>query len=400
MSPLSDSKRRLAALALIVFSGGTLLFAQEQPATAISHQVKDIFERAAKAVVKIHGIDEHCPIVGTGFFVDPTGTLCTAYIVGGEAENFTVEFNGERYPARQLLADIRSGTAMLKIDAVTPTLPIGKSEELEVATPVVSVGYPLDLPKTPNFGMIAGFDRKYLGRYFSTTHLRVNLPTQRGEAGAPLLNMKGEVVGIIVSSLENNSACYAVPIEAAEKIRSDFVRFGEARHGWIGINVSEAPRPVEGSRAEMTQIMEDTPAARSGVKAGDVLLQVGVLEGLSSAELSGIADLFRERTFEAGSCVIREGERGARVLSFFIVVDGEAVVSIEGDEIATLGAGDHFGEMALFSDSPRTATVRAATELRCLALASWEFRAFVEQHPPVAWRLLETMAARVAENAA
>jgi len=275
MSPLSDSKRRLAALALIVFSGGTLLFAQEQPATAISHQVKDIFERAAKAVVKIHGIDEHCPIVGTGFFVDPTGTLCTAYIVGGEAENFTVEFNGERYPARQLLADIRSGTAMLKIDAVTPTLPIGKSEELEVATPVVSVGYPLDLPKTPNFGMIAGFDRKYLGRYFSTTHLRVNLPTQRGEAGAPLLNMKGEVVGIIVSSLENNSACYAVPIEAAEKIRSDFVRFGEARHGWIGINVSEAPRPVEGSRAEMTQIMEDTPAARSGVKAGDVLLQVG-----------------------------------------------------------------------------------------------------------------------------
>jgi len=275
MSPLSDSKRRLAALALIVFSGGTLLFAQEQPATAISHQVKDIFERAAKAVVKIHGIDEHCPIVGTGFFVDPTGTLYTAYIVGGEAENFTVEFNGEKYPARQLLADIRSGTAMLKIDAVTPTLPIGKSEELEMATPVVSVGYPLDLPKTPNFGMIAGFDRKYLGRYFSTTHLRVNVPTQRGEAGAPLLNMKGEVVGIIVSSLENNSACYAVPIEAAEKIRSDFVRFGEARHGWIGINVSQAPRPVEGSRAEMTQIMEDTPAARSGVKPGDILLQVG-----------------------------------------------------------------------------------------------------------------------------
>jgi serine protease Do len=123
--------------------------------------------------------------------------------------------------------------------------------------------------------MIAGFDRKYLGRYFSTTHLRVNLPTQRGEAGAPLLNMKGEVVGILVSSLENNSACYAVPIEAAEKIRSDFVRFGEARHGWVGINVSEAAKQVEGSRAEMTQIMEGTPAAGSGIKPGDVLLQVG-----------------------------------------------------------------------------------------------------------------------------
>src|SRR5437016_7255196 len=102
--------------------------------------------------------------------------------------------------------------------------------------------------------MIAGFDRKCLGRYFSTIHLRVNAPTQRGEAGAPLLNMKGEVVGIVVSGLENNSACYAVPIEAAEKIRSDFVRFGEARHGWIGVTkFSEALELVEGSRVEISQ---------------------------------------------------------------------------------------------------------------------------------------------------
>jgi len=252
-----------------------LFYAQEPTAITLSQQVKDLFRRMANAVVKIHGVDEHCEIAGTGFFIDPTGTLYTAYTVGGEADNFTIEFNGKKYPARQLLADIRSGTAILKIDAVTPALPIGKSEELEVATPVVSIGYPLDLPKTPSFGMVAGFDRKYLGRYFSTTHLRLNLPTQRGEAGAPLLNMKGEVVGIVVSSLENNSSCYAVPIEVAEKIRSDFVRFGEARHGWVGINVSEAPAPVEGSRAEMTEIMEATPAANSGVKPGDILLQVG-----------------------------------------------------------------------------------------------------------------------------
>jgi len=275
MSPLSDSKRTIFVLALIFFSGGGLLFAQEQSATAISQHVKDIFARAAKAVVKIHGVDEHSEICGTGFFIDPTGTLYTAYTVGGEAGNFTIEFGGKKYPARQLVADIRSGTAMLKVDETTPALPIGKSEELEVAAPVVAIGFPLDLRETPNFGMIAGFDRKYLGRYFSTTHLRVNVPTQRGEAGAPLLNMKGEVVGIVVSSLENNSACYAVPIEAAEKIRSDFVRFGEARHGWVGINVSEAAKPVEGSRAEMTQVMEDTPAARSGIKSGDILLEVG-----------------------------------------------------------------------------------------------------------------------------
>jgi S1-C subfamily serine protease len=266
---------RLSLALSLSFPAVPLLNAQEQSAITISQQVKDIFGRSANAVVKIHGVDEHCEISGTGFFIDPTGTLYTAYTVGGEADNFTIEFDGKKYPARQLLADIRSGTAILKIDAVTPALPIGKSEELDMATPVVSIGYPLDLPKSPSFGMVAGFDRKYLGRYFSTTHVRLNLPTQRGEAGAPLLNMKGEVVGIVVSSLENKSSCYAVPIEAAEKIRSDFVRFGEARHGWVGINVSEAPAPVDGSRAEMTQIMEGTPAASSGVKSGDILLQVG-----------------------------------------------------------------------------------------------------------------------------
>jgi len=312
MSPLSGSKRSVIALALIFWSGGSLLFAQEQSATTISEHVKEIFERAAKAVVKIHGVDEHSEICGTGFFIDPTGTLYTAYTVGGEAGNFSVEFGGKKYPARQLVADVRSGTAMLKVDEMTPALTIGKSEELQVATPVVAIGFPLDLQETPNFGMIAGFDRKYLGRYFSTIHLRVNVPTQRGEAGAPLLNMRGEVVGIIVSSLENNSSCYAVPIEAAEKIRSDFVRFGEARHGWVGVNqLSEAAEPAGGSRAQVTQIMQGTPAANCGMKEGDVLLQLG------HKKITEPEDVFDASFYvTAGDVVPITVLRGNRTLTF------------------------------------------------------------------------------------
>src|SRR5213596_1122703 len=329
MSQLSDFSRapevpfrfrfvliRRLPVALSLFAAISLVDAQEESATAVSRQVKEVFEHAAKAVVKIHGVDEHCEISGTGFFIDPTGTLYTAYTVGGEAGNFSIEFNGKQYPARQVLADIRSGMAILKTDVATPALPIGKSEELGVATPVVTIGYPLDLPETPNFGMVAGFDRKYLGRYFSTTHLRVNLPTQRGEAGAPLLNMKGEVVGIVVSSLENNSACYAVPIEAAEKIRGDFMRFGEARHGWIGINVTMARQPVEGSVAEMKQIMEDTPAARSGIKSGDILLQVG------RKRVTGPEDVLDASFFiTAGDTVPITVIRGNQKLTFHVQAD-------------------------------------------------------------------------------
>lgn len=265
--------RLLCSLLLLGAAGGVC--AQQQSADTISHEVKEIFGRCRTAVVKVRGVDDHSEIAGTGFFVDPTGILFTAYSVGGEGSNFTVEFNGKKMPAHQLVADIRSGVAMLKVDINSPMLPIGRSSDLEVTAPIVTIGFPLDLPQTPSFGMVAGFDRKYLGRYFTTTHLRVNLPTQRGEAGAPLLNMQGEVVGIVVSSLENNSSCYALPIEAAEKIRGDYVRFGEVRHGWIGINVAEAAEEKDGSRAEMTQILEGTPAADSGVKMGDMLLKVG-----------------------------------------------------------------------------------------------------------------------------
>ena len=108
---LRSAMSRNAAFALIFCLGAGSLQAEEQSAkttgektkqmferalsraesaTAVSQQIKDIFARAAKAVVKIHGVDEHSEICGTGFFIDPTGTLYTAYTVGGEAGNFTI----------------------------------------------------------------------------------------------------------------------------------------------------------------------------------------------------------------------------------------------------------------------------------------------------------------------
>src|SRR6266576_1537071 len=262
-------------LFLLIFAVAPSVWAEDQSASSIGREVKDIFDRCKKAVVKIHGDDEHCELSGTGFFIDPTGTIYTAYSVGGEGNNFSVEFEGKKLPARQLVTDVRSGVAILKVDAASPALPIGKSQNMEVTTPVVAIGYPLDLPETPSLGLVGGFDRKYLGYYFHTTHLRVNVATQRGEAGAPLLNMKGEVVGMVAFTLENNSSCYALPIEAAEKIRSDFLRFGEVRHGWIGAKLMQALEGKGGSYAEVTEILDSTPAANSGLQPGDILLQVG-----------------------------------------------------------------------------------------------------------------------------
>jgi S1-C subfamily serine protease len=348
--------RSLASLGITAFAFWLTSFAiaaNEQSASSISREVKDIFDRAHDAVVKIHAVDPHGELCGTGFFVDPTGTIYTAYSVGGEADNFTIEFKGKKVQARQLVADIRSGLAILKVDSTTPALPIGKSQEMEVATPVVSIGFPLDLGETANFGMIAGFDRKYLGHYFSTIHLRANLPTQRGEAGAPLLNFKGEVVGIIVSNLENNSSCYAVPIEAAEKIRNDFVRFGEVRHGWIGIDVAEAAEATAGSRAQMTDVLPGTPAADSGVKPGDILVQIG------QKEIRQPEDVIDASFFiTAGDTVPITVIRGGEKLTFNIQADVHPVaknvpVDQDGRQLPMLAAPPNRGISVNLESAPQ-----------------------------------------------
>ena len=86
-----------------------------------------------------------------------------------------------------------------------------------------------------------------------------------------------------------------------------------------------------------------------------------------------------------------------RIARAFADVEGNADVSVGGEHRATLGPGDHFGEIALIDDGIRSASIVAATDLLCYAMTPWEFRPFVEEHPQVAWVLLETLARRSRE---
>lgn len=242
---------------------------------AISEEVQQVFQRSRDAVVKVEAADRHGRLFGTGFFIDPNGTLYTSYSIGGESDDLVVQKGNRKYPARRLIADSRSGIAILKIEAETPFLPVGRSGDLEVASPVVAIGYPMDLPVSPAFGMVSGFDLKYLGRFFATTHIRAGVPVQRGQGGAPLLDLDGNVVGILISSLDSGSGCFALPMEAAERIRSDYVRFGEVRPGWLGIDIGEVEGPGASDTARIENLIPGTPAAESGLREGDVLLRVG-----------------------------------------------------------------------------------------------------------------------------
>ena len=127
------------------------------------------------------------------------------------------------------------------------------------------------------------------------------------------------------------------------------------------------------------------------------LRNVPLFEALDDDALAALAERMREVTFESGAEVVQEDRRGARVLAFFVIVEGSVVVARRGEEKASLGPGDYFGEIGLFLERPRTATVTASSDITCLALSGADFRAFLESEPTLAWPLLQTMARRLAE---
>jgi voltage-gated potassium channel len=122
----------------------------------------------------------------------------------------------------------------------------------------------------------------------------------------------------------------------------------------------------------------------------DALERVPMLSSLDRKHLEKLAKDFSERTFPAGSVVVREGDEHG--IGFFVVADGEAVASVGGKEVSRLGPGTHFGAIALISDRARTATVTAATDLHCYVMTLWDFRSFVQGDADVAWKLLEQLA--------
>jgi CRP-like cAMP-binding protein len=127
----------------------------------------------------------------------------------------------------------------------------------------------------------------------------------------------------------------------------------------------------------------------------DLLRRVPLFAELNDKELDRIAGLMKVRPVEAGRSILEEGKGG---VGFFVIESGTANVVVGGKTVRTLGPGDHFGEIALIADTPRTATITAETDLRCHGITSWHFRPIVEGSPTLAWKMLQGLARQVAAS--
>jgi CRP-like cAMP-binding protein len=124
----------------------------------------------------------------------------------------------------------------------------------------------------------------------------------------------------------------------------------------------------------------------------DTLARVPLFSGIKPKELKKLSKRMTERDFNEGDEITRQGESG---IGFFVIEEGNASVSVDGNIVRTLGPGEHFGEVALIDSGPRSATIIAGTDRRCRGMSAWEFKPFVEEHPEVAWGLLETLVGRL-----
>ena len=128
----------------------------------------------------------------------------------------------------------------------------------------------------------------------------------------------------------------------------------------------------------------------------ELLKRAPLFSGCSKGELRALASSADELDLRQGTVITREGRPGRE---FFVLIDGTAEVTKNGEKVAELGAGDWFGEIALLTDSPRTATVTATSPVDVLVITDRRFRDVVETMPSIALKILSSVSARLAHDA-
>lgn len=220
--------------------------------------------------------------VGSGFLISPDGYLITnAHVVDG-ADEITVTFPDKRvFKGRLIGSDPRSDVALVKIDGGKnlPTLKLGDPSRLRVGEWVIAIGSPFDLQNTVTHGIVSAMNRE-TGELLP--FIQTDAPVNPGNSGGPLINMRGEVVGInsqiFTTSGSYAGISFAIPIDEAQRIANILRTKGKVVRGRIGVLIGEVDPDVAAaiglSRAEgasVAQVEPDGPAQKAGVRSGDVI---------------------------------------------------------------------------------------------------------------------------------
>ncbi|UVW27426.1 DegQ family serine endoprotease [Massilia sp. H6] len=221
--------------------------------------------------------------VGSGFIISGDGFVLTnAHVVEG-ADEVTVTLTDRReFKAKVLGADRRSDVALLKLSAANlPYLRTGDSSKIRVGEWVVAIGSPFNLDNTVTAGIISAKSRD-TGEYLPL--IQSDVAVNPGNSGGPLINMRGEVIGINsqIATLSGayNGISFAVPIDEVMRVADQLKTTGRVTRGRLGVQISEVTRDVAESLglgkargAEVSMVEAGGPAEKGGIKVGDIILK-------------------------------------------------------------------------------------------------------------------------------
>ncbi|HVN96590.1 MAG TPA: Do family serine endopeptidase [Syntrophorhabdaceae bacterium] len=238
--------------------------------------------------------------LGTGMIMDAQGHILTNYHVAGGATKIEVQLStGQRYTARLIGGDPKTDLAVISIDTKErlPFVKFGNSDKMEVGQWVVAIGAPRGLDQTVTQGIISAKHRTGITDPTSyQDFLQTDAAINPGNSGGPLLNLQGEVIGVN-SAIASSSGGFegigfAIPSNIAVHIGRTLIAHGKVERGWLGVSVGDITYEQAQSfgmsvpkGAHVEDVMKDSPAARAGLKKGDVITVFDNKEVANSSEL-------------------------------------------------------------------------------------------------------------------
>jgi len=225
--------------------------------------------------------------MGSGFILSADGYVLTNAHVIADADEMIVTLGDKReFKARVVGSDARTDVALIKIDATgLPAVKLGKVDQLKVGEWVLAIGSPFGLDNTVTSGIVSAKGR-HLPDESYVPFIQTDAAVNPGNSGGPLFNLKGEVVGINSQIYSRSGGfmgiSFAIPIDVALEVADQLKKEGKVSRSRIGVSIQDVSKELAASfgmtqpaGALITSVDKDGPAGKAGIRAGDVVLQVG-----------------------------------------------------------------------------------------------------------------------------